>query len=337
MLNRSTRINPDNSIILDNLKIIIEKQNTKSKDFVNQLECISTHSEHLNKASEQIAIAISEIAAASTEQAEQGHFGNQKMAELDIKLTNLLDTAAGVLFKTNQAKTLSEGSLETVRDLISKSKESIEVTNNIIKKINYLNNNMKQIKKIMNVLRNISGQTNLLSLNASIEAARAGEAGKGFAVVAHEVKKLSMQTKESYAEIEKMVNNITSNVNDIVENANGVYIVLEKQSDTVQHTQQAFKSIVDTTDEIAADIEQISFRISEIDEIKMTAVESMNTILQNSENSAASLQEISASTQQQMASAQELSVLSDKMLGDSNIFQETFAELHSKIKQVDLQ
>lgn len=335
MLGKKDRIDSGILISLNDFKTVAERQSDRVRDMVDLAENISDYADHFNKASGQIAATIGEIAAASAEQTKQGHSGNEKMAELDIKLSQLLDNAAGILFKTNQAKISSEKSLETVGDLIVKSKESMEATDSIINKINYLNKDMRQIKKIIGVLKNISEQTNLLSLNAAIEAARAGESGKGFAVVAQEVKKLSMQTKESYSEIEDMINNITINVGDIVTNANGVYSVLEKQNDTVQHTQQSFISIVDSTNEIATDIEQISYRISEIDEIKMNAAESMNIILQNSEGTAAGLQEINASTEQQMASARELFMLSGKMLDGTKTINEAFSEIRSRINQIN--
>lgn len=82
---------------------------------------------------------------------------------------------------------------------------------------NELHVKMKDISKITEVIKEISNQTNLLSLNASIESARAGDAGKGFAVVANEVKKLAQETKESSMTINKIITELQVMANIILE------------------------------------------------------------------------------------------------------------------------
>ncbi|MBK5446872.1 hypothetical protein JFU13_28635 [Peribacillus sp. TH24] len=84
-----------------------------------------------------------------------------------------------------------------------------------------------KIKEISTLITDISGQTNLIALNAAIEAARAGEHGKGFAVVAEEVRKLADQTKQSANNIHKLVSIIQNESNETV---NNIQIVREEKS-----------------------------------------------------------------------------------------------------------
>lgn len=286
-----------------------------------------------DKVSEQIAATIVELAEGATMQASQAHLSNEKMYALDTKLTELLDDAAGVMFKTNQAKLRSENSLQNIKELVDSTAENSDKTQAIIQMINKLNKDMKQIKEIITIITGISEQTNLLSLNAAIEAARAGEYGKGFSIVAQEIKKLSLQTKESSSSIEKKIQGISTDLDNVVYSADQMFVILIKQAEAVKNTQLSFAEIVNTTNAVATDIENISYRISEIDEIKMSAIELMDEIVGNSENSAACLEEMSSTTQELMASAQELSKFSALTADSAKGLESELSELSNKVNE----
>lgn len=323
---------PDNPQIIESFNEVFDIVSDCVKDINDDAEHIFGKTERFNKTGEQMTSAICIVEESLGEQKGQLYIGSVKMSELDIKLTELLDNAAGVLIKTELTKKLSRESAKVINELVFESQESIKATVNIIDKISELNEATNKIQKIMNVIRNISEQTNLLSLNASIEAARAGEAGKGFAIVANEVKKLSIQTKQSYAEIEIMIKNVNSGVHTIVTNAGGVYDVLKKQSDSIRNTGLTFESIVANTDGIAEVIEQISYKISEIDEIKMNAIDAMNAILRNSENLTAGVEKMHTTSECHMSINQEMSMFSINMLKAASDFEQKLTEICSRIK-----
>jgi len=113
-----------------------------------------------------------------------------------------------------------KNSVESVKDI----EQSVEFVNKCFDNISMLNNKfvmfkdkIAQINNVVDIVKNVAMQTDLIAINAGIEAARAGAAGKGFAVVATEVKRLAEHTQSSASEIEQSVSDLTVNINQLFE------------------------------------------------------------------------------------------------------------------------
>ncbi len=111
-----------------------------------------------------------------------------------------------------QANSETEKSLEKVDRTFKKVEDDINEINNVKEIMYEVNGEMVKINELVNVIKGVADQTNLLSLNASIEAARAGEQGKGFSVVANEIKILAENTKEQVAIIKTIVDGLNSKI-----------------------------------------------------------------------------------------------------------------------------
>lgn len=127
-----------------------------------------------------------------------------------------------------------------------------------------LNDLNRSIGEMVSMLDGISGQTNLLSLNASIEASRAGEAGKGFAVVADEVRKLSEQSKESTAGVRLSLKEITEKTRITTELILKSNEVFQDQSATVKRAYRLFQDIIDVLRSMEAELNNIRNRAEDM-------------------------------------------------------------------------
>ncbi|MDU1444041.1 MAG: methyl-accepting chemotaxis protein [Clostridium cochlearium] len=119
-----------------------------------------------------------------------------------------------------------------------------------IEKVNELTDKQKDTAQILQIIKNIASQTNLLGLNAAIEASRAGENGRGFAVVATEVRKLSEQSQESVKNIEAILKEMTDSVNDINNTIGNVGAISQEQAAATEEILSSTEEINDTINEL---------------------------------------------------------------------------------------
>ncbi|GFM83548.1 chemotaxis protein [Pseudomonas cichorii] len=198
--------------------------NVASNDKSSVVAAVGAMQAQLRETLQQISSSANQLASAAEEMTaitEDGVKGlNKQNNEIDQaatavnQMTSAVEEVARNAENTARSSSSATGAAQDGLGLVKKTVSAIDTMSNDVQKtaslIGELADQSRDIGKVLDVIRGLAEQTNLLALNAAIEAARAGEAGRGFAVVADEVRALAHRTQQSTSEIERLVTNIQS-------------------------------------------------------------------------------------------------------------------------------
>ncbi|MDB6051388.1 MAG: chemotaxis protein [Pseudomonas sp.] len=218
---------------------------------------------------ESVSAESNQAVAGQRSQIELVATAMNQMSATALEVTRSAAAAVGSAHSVNQETVSGRGLVASQQSSISRLASEIDRS---VLVINQLATDSSAISRVLDVIKSIAEQTNLLALNAAIEAARAGEQGRGFAVVADEVRTLAKRTQQSTEEIEQMIAKLQGGVGAAVkamgvshEVANGTVGQSEKVQQALENILGAVSMIVDQNQQIAAAVEQQTAVAHDID------------------------------------------------------------------------
>jgi methyl-accepting chemotaxis protein len=221
---------------------------------------LRTTIQNIADSSNQLASASEELSAVTEDSTRGLHQQNDEIEQAATavnEMTTAVEEVARNAVITSEASRESDRTTQRGREQVQQTVNSIssladDVTTSA-DQVLQLADKVRDISQVLDVIRSIAEQTNLLALNAAIEAARAGEAGRGFAVVADEVRALAHRTQQSTQEIEQMVGGIRHGTDQAVS-------AMQNSNERARSTLEVAKAAGGALDEIAVAISAINER-----------------------------------------------------------------------------
>lgn len=276
---------------------------------------LNNEMEGLSETSEQVSVSTDELADGSQSISNDIQDVAVLMEKMNDHFEKNTETSQQASNDSTQALTSVKNGQTAIQDQRTVMDQHNQSIQNVEQSVRQFIKYTDEIEKTINLVNDISEQTNLLALNAAIEAARAGEHGKGFAVVADEVRKLAEQSTSATNEISNMVSQIKSGVTIIEEEMQETVQLTDQQHQSLNASENSFKDIRQHVDMIYQRLTALAKDMSESKEQSSQVTSSIQNISAITEETAAGTEEISASAEEQRHAFEKLKEEANQLEG----------------------
>ncbi|MBN1039327.1 methyl-accepting chemotaxis protein [Clostridium botulinum] len=288
------------------LKEMISDISTSADEVMVVSNSLSLATSESLKGNEEVSKSMQEIAAGAVTQAQGASEASIVTGELIEEINEVFKKCNHMINIVEKSSDISNSVSKGVKDAID-SIQNIAETNKLnVQETEILLEQSKEIGQIVDVISEISEQTNLLSLNAAIEAARAGEQGKGFAIVADEVRRLAEQSANSSKKIANLISMIQNQI-EIISNKmeTGTCEVVsgvEKATlvgENFKEIERVFTTVINVADEVSKATNRMEKKASTTSDI-------INNVAAITEENSAATEQVTASNEEQIAFMHEI-------------------------------
>ncbi|PWW08664.1 methyl-accepting chemotaxis protein [Paenibacillus cellulosilyticus] len=303
-----------------NLSAFIDASQRTAEQLAMASRQLGTQAGHTTESIEGMVGSVQQIASGAESQTKSADETLRAMEEMALGINRISENTVNVADMSDETdKEAKEGNrlLLTAVHQVDSVHEVVRQCADIVRK---LSEHSAVITQMLDVIKNVSSQTNLLSLNAAIEAARAGEQGKGFAVVAQEIRKLAEQTTQSSGQIDAIIELIQLDTEKAVNMTESGLTEVARGREAIHLAGQAFGKITNATERTSEQIQEVSAAAEQMSASAQQVLATVNHLAaiakdanEQSSDAAAATNEQLTAVQGMLASTQSLSKLAREL------------------------
>ncbi|ANE47219.1 hypothetical protein SY83_14155 [Paenibacillus swuensis] len=309
---------------------LVQQTNKSAQEVLMTAQELSNASKTTAVSAREISVATEEIANGATSLAVEAERGNDITYSIGSQMQQVMDSNERMVKSAGEVRGNSETGTGYMGDLITKTNATEQMTRSMIDKVENLKTSTQSIRKILDVLNNMTKQTNILSLNATIEASRAGAAGKGFMVVADEIRNLADQTKQSIDVVGQITETIQKEMNETVLLLSEAYPMFQEQIQSVKEADQIFRTVNGQMSEFISTLGNATDSIEALNQTQHVLTEAMTNVSAVAQQSSATSEEVASLSIEQLNIGEGLVRLSHQLENVSSELKETLNKFRTE-------
>ena len=306
----------------ENFRTLVGGISHSADVFADSSKVLSTQAEATSEAAQLVSSSIHQVA-----------FGSQNQANSVQNIMTSINSMAQGIRQIEEHVNLADQSSQQSLQLAQEGDAAMSMVNLQMEHIHKSVDNTGQIitalgekstviGSIVETIKAISDQTNLLALNAAIEAARAGEHGRGFSVVAEEVRKLAEQSTLSSAQIESIIYDIKTSLEEAIASMNSEKEVVQSGANAILNAQQAFTRIKESTQILNEQIQEIAALSSGITQSADVIAHEVTQVASICQETTAQTEEVASSSSEQMLAMQQINASAQELSKTAQVLQQ---------------
>ena len=312
--------------MMEKITELVRQTNTSAHEVLENSVILLDSSKKTALSAKEISVATEEIASGASTLAIEAERGNDLTNHIGLQMRNVVDANLQMGNSAQEVRKVSEQGISYMGELITKTGVTEDKTRMMVEKVDRLKDSTTSIRKILDVLNNLTKQTNILSLNATIEAARAGAAGKGFMVVADEIRKLADQSRQSIDVVAQITETIQTEIDQTVTVLSEAYPIFKEQIVSVKEADQIFKEVHKNMGGFIQQLDTVTESIQQLEQSQHTLSEAMSSVSAVSQQSSATSEEVASLSTEQLNVSQGLVSLAERLEALSNSLKGTISK-----------
>lgn len=257
--------------ILELIMEISDKMTTEIEEVVEKVDLLNHSAVGIRDAMKQVDVGTTDTANAVQSQLRETDAIRNYLSEVQ-------EAGLGISENMEESRKVIQVADSNVTNLFEEIDKAEEANSFVISNIKQLEELAQQMNSVIDLITTVTSRTGILALNASIEAARAGEAGKGFAVVASEVSSLAQETKSATLGITTLVNNVISELNEVMEAALKLEEANQRQNEAAKEVRGSFQNMAVTAESVNKKNESLKVSVDLLATENQKIIENIQTI-----------------------------------------------------------
>lgn len=288
-----TLINASTSLA-DKLGGIVTEVDEHAGILDDRMASLNALAEANSTSTNQIRHVMDDLSSTAVTLADNVQSVNAKVNEMGDNMSAINSEAVTLNDNSDKMNRAGQNVSESMTLVLTSSHTASDIIAQLIEQVNETNKAIASINEAVELISDITAQTNLLSLNASIETARAGQAGRGFAVVASEIKQLADQSSQGADSIKNIADNILEKSNRSVMLTSRMKELAEQEQTDIGNAKESFDILNRIIEENAAIAQTVMDKTKNLEALKLDIINSVSELSAISEENAASNEEVTA-------------------------------------------